>query len=77
MSNQPTHHDLSSSDSDSESYDVSITDDKEPVCRRPYMRKGRAHTSFSSKKRQSDDLQGKEYKGSMFLNNSNHHWFML
>ena len=69
MSKQQALHEYSSSDNDSESYDTSSARGKEPASGRPYKRKGRSDTFFSSKKGQSDDLQGKEYKSSMLLNN--------
>ena len=69
LSKQPVHHEHLSSDNDSESYDTSSARVEEPASRRPCKRKSRSHTFFSSKKGQSDDLQGKEYKSSMLLNN--------
>ena len=51
MSNQPTHHDLSSSDSDSESYGTFSVHGKEPAGGEPYRRKGiLAKSSTSSRK---------------------------
>ena len=69
MSKQQALHEHSSSDNDSETYDTSSARGKEPASGRPYKRKGRSHTYFSSKKGKSHDLQRKEYKSSMLLNN--------